>query len=142
MKTTLTILFAFIVSAVAMGQSKPRKVLYKHSKTITTDSVAYLPDTIPVFFKELPLNEFGVPYEKWQKGFVIWQTWVNPFEATSGTIWYSHESGTLGMYKQPDYDHPLKRTYQFDSVKDEKFLYFDRSPVTNKVIYVLERKAN
>lgn len=135
MKKLILIALIGIVSVSAMAQSKPRKVTIKKSVTISKDSTYYLPDTIACVFKELIIKPDTV-YERWQHGFVVWQTWELPTYYSSSSRWFSSGSisaTTLPQIKEPA---PYRNDYQFGAAVQGKFLYQNQRPVTNKVISV------
>lgn len=139
MRKLITPLLLLAAISGAFGQSKPRKVIIHKSVTIHRDSVAYLPDTIACYFKELIMQPDTV-YEKWNKGFIVWQTWNNPniYASSNGTYGLTSSSIFLstGVYKEPE---PYENRYQFDQPIRGKFLYSDYKPVTNKVIYSIQK---
>ena len=128
--TLITLLVAATISG--FGQSKPRKVTIKKSVTISKDSTYYLPDTISCVFKELIIKPDTV-YEKWNKGFVVWQTWEIPtMRNLSSSIW---SSGLTSSYVlSGDEVKPYKNEYVFGEVTQGKFLYQNYKPVPNRVI--------
>lgn len=148
--TLLTLIFITGCVPVVKAQTKPRKKVIQTHQLIFKDSVVYLPDTIPVYFKELilknikePINEQGDAYittqgisEQWATGYVIWQTWTLPnygiASYSSGGIWAL--GGTMGDIK------PDENKYPFSQLPPGIFLYSDRkTKVTNQVILTIKR---
>ncbi len=132
MKITTLIALTLILSAGAMAQSKPRKVTIKKSVTISKDSIYYLPDTIACVFKELIIKPDTV-YEKWNRGFVVWQVWNAPIMYISNG--FGMGSGTWGGVNSGIQEvQPYKNDYDFSDTMQGKFLYQNHQPVPNKVI--------
>lgn len=131
MKTVLTILLLSI-SIGLMAQTQPRRVVIKKQSVITKDSIAYLPDTLPIYFKEFIIKPDTI-YEKWCKGFVVWNTWVSwngkLISPIGGGLWRAINSTDAMEVKFP-YTQPI----------DAKFLYSDKkTPVKNKVLAAIKR---
>lgn len=137
---------SLLISGFALGQTPKEHKFYDTVKTMR-EHIDYSPDTIPVYFKELiitkhqekPNNANAIiandVYERWSKGFVIWQTYHNATTTTyndlGGSFTFGDIQNTLRYYITP---------YNFDSWKaDGKFLYEDYSKVTNPVTTVIKR---
>lgn len=132
MKRTLLTLTAIALTLSAMAQTNPRKKVIQNHQTITKDSVVYLPDTIACYFKELIVSSDTV-IEKWQKGYVVWQTWsegnYSAYSVGSG-VWTLMGSATKLREDQ----------YIFTNSMPGIFLYADRkTKVTNPVIFTIKR---
>jgi len=132
----LTILL-LVVSSIAMAQTKPRThVTYEINKI---EHVAYLPDTIPIYFKELVIAN-GEVSEKWQKGFVVWQTYRKADDSifARGLSMKFENSfiDTSRIITRPKY---YKDDYEASQPIKGLFLYSDNTKVKNQVIYTLKR---
>jgi len=133
MKTTiLTLIFAFVALA---GFTQPKThVIYD---TVINKRIDYLPDTIPVYFKELVMPakdddpKYRVPWEQWRSGYVIWQTYKK-------TAIQSYAFGTdvAGTYNTPEY---YKDDFKPNIGRTETYLYEDKRRVTNVVLLVFKR---
>ncbi len=149
----LIILLIFVLASVGvMGQVKPKQHVYYDTVKNVQTRVDYSPDTIPVYFKELcivrenigTVRLFGKPdstiakgdtdiYERWQTGFVIWQTYHQ------GGVYGGLTLTGAGIYTLSGTDY-YKDEYQPSSTMPGIFLYADRKTVVkNKVIYSFKR---
>lgn len=155
MKNLILPLLLTITSAV-FAQTKPKQhVYYDTVKTVKTH-VDYSPDTIPVYFKELTIGRpkiyhtetgYAIPnedtieiQEKWQKGFVIWQT----YHKGTGSLEWNTGVTTLtdGRYLTLTPPDSFYKTEYDDFTKTAPgvFLYRDRKTrVTNKVLSVIKQ---
>ena len=152
MKHIITIALAFIVSTGVAQTPKPRKVIIKDTVKTISEVVKYLPDTIPVYFKEVGITtkeKFqqmpgpmalgtlvgdSIIYERWNKGYVIWQT----YKQYSNTVtYYNSNNITLASYNNTDY---YVDKYTPTQSAPGKFLYEDKKPVTNLVLISILRK--
>ena len=152
MKTLLKLILLFVATGSMAQSKKPRTVIIK--KSITVDSLVYLPDTIPVLFKELVViknnKEFDIArfvdtrllsrgdsiiVERWQRGFVIFQTY------TGHELYRSRGVKNLGNWidgvTRIEYSY-YTRQLQYTQLIEEKFLYSDHSPVKNRILSVLK----
>lgn len=144
---------AFTVSAI---QAQKKHVYHDTTKSVS-ERIEYEPDTIPVYFKEVTMGAVkiydiysttdGSPktskprdstqlIETWQKGFVVWQTYVKyPNWGTSGTL--SSYNGTFTLNKQPEY---YKDPYEPSKSIPGIFLYADKKThCKNLIIYSIKR---
>jgi hypothetical protein len=148
MKRTIILLAVIATTLAVKAQTPEQHVFYDTVKTVK-ERVDFTPDTIPVFFKELGIgkpNQDGsmyaivttfsdgsTIYEKWNKGFVVWQTYV---KSTMG-VFTSDSSGSIGYLIQQDW---YKNEYEESKSLSGTFLYADKkTKVTNKVIYSIKR---
>jgi hypothetical protein len=144
MKKLLTITLLSAAMAVSGQSLKRQHVFYDTVKTIQTKvkRIDFSPDTIPIFFKELVIKSNSVT-EQWVSGFVIWQTfkkgtWTSDhFIIKNGNLYgtsllSSSTEDTIDGYYVNEYKESI-------NILTDKFLYADRSKVTNKVISTLKR---
>lgn len=127
MKISLTLTF-LLLTALCFGQNAKQKVYYD---TVVTKHFKYEPDTIPVYFKEVVLG--NQIYESWNYGFVVWQTYKQAV-SIGGLTWDGGSYITFG--NDTSY---FENPYPFPSLPPGKFLYMNKKPVTNKVIYTIKR---
>lgn len=126
-------MLAFIVSA-SFAQQKPKQHVYYDTVKTLTKHIQYDPDTIAVYFKEVVTG--NQIYEAWNYGYVVWQTY-KPMEIynTAG-IRFDYGNGfTLSNDTTAYAENP----YPFSPTPAGKFLYMNKKPVTNKVIFVIKR---
>lgn len=114
------------------AQTKPRKKVIQTHQIIFKDSIVYLLDTIACYFKELIISR-GTVAEKWQKGYVVWQTWYLPNYSKFTLV--SGKWGGLNSTEQM----PIENKYNFSEMMPGIFLYADKTKVTNKVILTIKR---
>lgn len=130
MKHILLTLTITLSSVALFAQTKPT---VKHKITVSHDSLVNEIDTIPVLFKELVVKPDTV-YERWQKGFILWQTWRK--NESTLNFGFGNSRTWVGTYEEPAY---YKLAYEADKPKADKFLYQNHQPVTNKVLTVFKR---
>lgn len=129
MKQLFTI--AILLCSIGVLAQKPKQhVKYDTVKTIQK-RIVYDPDTIPVYFKEVVLG--NQIYESWNYGYVVWQS----YEAISmhGGFVFG-DGGGISFGNDTTY---VRNEYQFSPTPAGQFLYMNKKPVTNKVIFVLKR---
>jgi hypothetical protein len=135
-KIKLTIV-ALIVSASALGQIKaqykPKTHIYYDTIKTVKERIDYSPDTIPVFFKELIFTTSEAT-EKWQAGFIIWNTYVkrnySPWISTNRSVFITNS-------EEPEY---YKVEFRQSDTLDDKFIYADRkTKVTNRFLMYFKR---
>lgn len=136
-KLTLTIALAFIV-LVSVAQPK-KHVYYDTIKTIQK-RIDFAPDTIPIYFKELIVSKnstiFGVvPWEQWMQGFVVWKTYVKRSSGPWNGV--SIMADSLLMDCGTDFDKNDYEDCQY--IVNGQFLYLDKTPVKNKVLFTVKR---
>jgi len=143
MKAIILTALALIVSATAFAQTdqqaaQHRRVI-KHKTVIEHDSVYYAPDTIAVVFQELIVKPDTV-YTKWNKGYVIWQTYV-PYYWQIGSNNLAFYNGTISANQTIKGDKEyFVNEYKGNSLNEYPFLYADRkTKVTNKVIFSIKQ---
>lgn len=132
-KLILTSLLIAAISSV-YAQTKPRQVTIK--KTRYVDSTYYLPDTLAVVFKELIIKP-DTTYEKWQRGYVIWQTWQKRSEGNFGLtgsyIGFGTITATNISWDKIEWKFPYTEGMQGG------FMYSDRKTrVKNKVLLAIK----
>jgi len=142
MKPILTTLTALLFAVTCLGQhtkkedAEAKKHLRIAKHTTVRDSEYYAPDTIPVIFRELVVKPDTV-FEKWNKGFVVWQTYSKPNYSRISTASWSISTGGEMIINQPDY---WINEYVSDEPTRGRFLYSDRkTKVTNRVIYSVKQ---
>lgn len=151
MKSILTILF-ICLACVAMWQTKPKKRIHRDTIKTVQERIEYLPDTIPVYFKEVVISRpDSIPsnmgkaeitsaysytvYESWRKGFVVWQTYKTAYTfSISGT-------GSTGGFTlvSPTASDFYKDEYEPTRSMPGIFLYGDKTRCKNLVIYSIKR---
>lgn len=140
----------FVGRASTNFKDNPRKITHYDTIKITKQLIEYLPDTIPVYFKEVVISRpDSIPsnmgkaeitssysytvYEVWRKGFVIWQTYRKPDTA----IFYADTTFNQSfIYKQPEY---YTDPYEPSKSIPGTFLYADKTQCKNLVIYSIKR---
>lgn len=141
--TTLTILL-LATTAIAFGQSKPRKIIKHDTIKTIRENISYAPDTIPIYFKEIKPahpNVFGsVPWEQWVEGFVVWQTYSKNSESglsllgLNGVWSYGMDSARYITHQEYDVV-PFESSKPIEGI----FLYSDKTRVKNPVIYTIKK---
>ena len=135
-KSILLALLAFTVSA-SYAQDPRKHVYHDTVKTVTT-RIDFSPDTIPVYFKEIavtPQNGDRVIYEKWNKGYVIWQT----YRKTENSLVWGGSGVSSGIFMSNGGGFYTVE-YQGTIMESGTFLYADRKTrVKNKVILSIKR---
>lgn len=149
MKKILTLLAVFTVLTASAQSQKPKQHVFYDTVKSVQQRVDYSPDTIPVFFKEIIVDTLhfvdydgkrklahNIAMEQLTPGFIIWQTYLKSFSGTlSSTGTYSNAANLyIGSSQQDYYTEPYK-----DNSISGKFLYLNKNPVTNKVIYAVKR---
>lgn len=124
------ILITLLIVAISPVFAQKKHII-KKSITITTDSVIYEPDTIAVYFKELIITDNNIS-EKWNNGFVIWETWTKFEGFTTMGIW---SGGVISESRNGVY----KNEYKGDRPQSGIFLYSDKSQVKNIVLNSIKR---
>ncbi len=149
MKQLIFIAVLFVAFSTAKAQStKPKQHIYYDTVKTVTERLDYAPDTIPVYFKEIVFNRMigasnhydnlsqdgikdTVIFERWVKGFVIWQTYKKRYGVTI------FSTGTLSFSDTSNY---YKGDFQSTKFTDNQFLYADRkTKVKNRVLYTILR---
>lgn len=137
---TLLLLIPFVV----LGQGKPRTRIYHDTVKSISGRVEYLPDTIPVYFKELiitknvitwqggrKLDTTDIVSERWRNGFVVWQTYKKSSDMQFSNIMSFSSSSIQPVYYIDEYQ-PSKGL-------PGQFLYADKKPCTNIVLNSFKR---
>lgn len=148
MKKTIAIIVLALLSSTLMAQTKSpkRHIFYDTVKTVK-ERIEYAPDTIPVYFKEIiianksdnKMADWGtigqilgdtIVYEMWNKGFVVWQTYIKYQPIVFGisdSTFFVRESD---LYKEP---------YEPSKSLPGVFLYENKTQCKNLVIYSIKR---
>lgn len=130
MKKNLLVLAFALCTVIASAQTHPKQHVYYDTVKTVHEQIDYAPDTIPVYFKELVLPKDSTfrPFEVWNKGFVVWQTYKKlPNSSFSAGSW----SGSMQEY--------YKDEYSASQLMPGQFLYADKKSVKNKVIFSIKR---
>lgn len=132
MKKQILTIAIMISSLSVMAQTKPRQVTVK--KATYVDSTYYLPDTLAVIFKELIIKKDTI-YEKWQHGYVIWQTW----QERGSSLWSGNGSIALIGTSTYIYSNQIEWKFPYTVGMQGGFMYSDRKThVKNKVLLALK----
>lgn len=127
----LTLTAIALLAASEVKAQKPRTKIIKINTT--RDSIVYLPDTIPVFFKELIIGSEIT--ERWQRGFVIWQTYEKADDRYAA---YGISTGSYYSNVRKDY---YKTDFPFDNFRSDRgetYLYENKKKVTNRILSVIK----
>ena len=137
MKYIITI--SVLLSSFAVTAQNPKKHIYHDTVKTVQERIEFSPDTIPVFFAEVVVDTSGwYGYDGYSyqggatvhliPGFVIWQTYKKAYSLTL------IGGGSFSTISQDYYVDEYR-----DSAISGKFLYLNKKPVTNKVIYSIKR---
>ncbi|MDR3551193.1 MAG: hypothetical protein P4L31_07305 [Candidatus Babeliales bacterium] len=141
--TFLAVIALMALCGLASAQFPKTHIYYDTTKTVSK-RIEYLPDTIPVFFKEIAVDSFktheiykGVDTTYWTlairehfgKGFVIWQT----YKQKKTIIWSYSSSAYLSGTTDITY---YKDSYEPTKSLPGIFLYEDKKTRVKNIVTI------